>query len=434
MATPSHAVADTSTASARGPVCVVGPFLLLLLASQARAHVVVEPALPALAEYWWLGVEHILGGFDHLVFLIGVVLITRRTRDVLLAVTAFTLAHSITLALSVLEIATLSPSLVEPLIALSVAYVGVENFFPDRSARRYRLTFVFGLVHGFGFAGALRESGLPREQLAQALGLFNLGVEAGQLAVLAVLLPLLAWLRRSERGVVIVSRVVNVALVLLGVGWALERSLASEPVLAGAAEQEMQPAGGERVQASSALLVSARPTVGSVYATSTQRSELAAELCAATQRLPRERRAACSGGSPGVTLERECTRVLSAALASSALQLNAAQAKACIAAQQARYGSCEFSSAVALASLPECDALWTGRVRAGDSCRSSLECEGGLHCHGLSPLDAGTCGLAKLAGAGCGQGGDTLESYVPKRSDDAQRECSGSCQHGRCVD
>jgi hydrogenase/urease accessory protein HupE len=398
--------------------------LVLLTTAGAQAHAVDAPALPSLGQYFRLGVEHILGGFDHLVFLVGVVLITRGARDVLLAVSAFTFAHSITLALAVLEIATISPRLVEPLIALSVAYVGVENFFPGRSARRYRLTFAFGLVHGFGFAGALREIGLPREQLAAALGLFNVGVEAGQLLVLVGLLPLLAWLRHSERGFRYVSRSLNVALVLLGVGWALERSL-SEPAPAVASDAPTSESQG-------ALLVSASTGLRSVYAAPAQRSELAAELCDATQRLPRERRAACTGGAAGITLERECTRVLSAALASPALALSPAQARACVAAQRARYERCDFSAAVSLPPLAECSGLWTGQLAAGASCRSSLECGSGLHCHGLSPLDPGVCGEPKPDGASCGQGGDTLAAYVPNRGNDTHPECSGLCKHGRC--
>jgi hydrogenase/urease accessory protein HupE len=438
MATLSRELAEDGTVrSGRPSLCAIpvsrksapawlSAALVLLMAAGVQAHAVDPPALPSLGQYFRLGVEHILGGFDHLVFLVGVVLITRGARDVLLAVSAFTLAHSITLALAVLEIATLSPRLVEPLIALSVAYVGIENFLPGRSARRYRLTFAFGLVHGFGFAGALREIGLPREQLAAALGWFNVGVEAGQLLVLAGLLPLLAWLRLRERGFLYVSRSLNVALVLLGVGWALERSL-SEPAPTIASDVGAPPR-----EPQGALLVSASAGLRSVYAAPAPRSELAAELCEATQRLPRERRAACTGGAAGVTLERECTRVLSAALASPALVLSPAKAKKCIASQRARYERCDFSAAVALPPLPECSGLWNGQLAAGASCRSSLECGSGLHCHGLSPLDPGVCGEPKPEGASCGQGADPLAAYVPNRGDDTHPECSGLCKHGRC--
>ena len=144
-----------------------------------------------------LGVEHILTGADHLVFLLGLILVGGRWRSLVGVVTAFTLAHSITLALAALSIFAPSPRLVEPAIALSIAYVGVENLFVKDASKRWRITFPFGLIHGFGFAGALREIALPHAQLPAALVSFNLGVEVGQLAVLALALPLTLYLRSA---------------------------------------------------------------------------------------------------------------------------------------------------------------------------------------------------------------------------------------------
>ncbi len=144
-----------------------------------------------------LGVEHILTGLDHLVFLVGLILVGGRLRSLVGVVTAFTLAHSITLALASLSIFTPSPRIVEPAIALSIAYVGIENLFVSDASKRWRITFPFGLIHGFGFAGALREIALPRAELPIALVSFNLGVEAGQLAVLALALPLTLFLRKA---------------------------------------------------------------------------------------------------------------------------------------------------------------------------------------------------------------------------------------------
>jgi hydrogenase/urease accessory protein HupE len=163
-----------------------------------------------------LGVEHILTGADHLVFLLGLMLVGGTLRALLGVVTAFTLAHSITLALASLSVVAPSPGLVEPAIALSIAYVGVENLFVRDASKRWRITFPFGLVHGFGFAGALRQIALPRGQVPLALISFNLGVETGQFAVLTVALPILmAATRRSpwfeQRGVKLVS-----ALIALG--------------------------------------------------------------------------------------------------------------------------------------------------------------------------------------------------------------------------
>jgi hypothetical protein len=152
-----------------------------------------------------LGVEHILTGADHLVFLLGLILVGGRFRSLLGVITAFTLAHSITLALAALSVFAPSPRLVEPAIALSIAYVGVENLFVKDASKRWRITFPFGLIHGFGFAGALREIALPRAQVPIALVSFNLGVEIGQLAVLSIALPLTLTARNApwfgDRGV-----------------------------------------------------------------------------------------------------------------------------------------------------------------------------------------------------------------------------------------
>jgi hypothetical protein len=170
------------------------------------------PSSSAFAMAWSmlkLGVEHILTGADHLVFLLGLILVGGSLRSLIGVVSAFTLAHSITLALAALSIFAPSPRLVEPAIALSIAYVGVENLFVSDARNRWRITFPFGLIHGFGFAGALREIALPRAQLPVALVSFNLGVEIGQLGVLSILLPLTLAARRApwfgDRGVKVLS-------------------------------------------------------------------------------------------------------------------------------------------------------------------------------------------------------------------------------------
>jgi hydrogenase/urease accessory protein HupE len=173
----------------------------------------------AVASMLWVGIIHILGGLDHLVFLFGLILVGGTLRGLLMTVTAFTVAHSITIALAVLGLWTPSPSFVEPAIALSVAYVGIENFFVKNANRRWLITFPFGLIHGFGFAGALGELQVAREQLVPALVSFNLGVEAGQLAVLALVLPLLLWARRRQWFLTYGVRALSGVIVLMGVGW-----------------------------------------------------------------------------------------------------------------------------------------------------------------------------------------------------------------------
>jgi hydrogenase/urease accessory protein HupE len=171
----------------------------------------------------WTGVEHILTGYDHLAFLVGLLLLGGRVRSLVTIITAFTVAHSITLCLAALRVVSLSPSFVEPAIALSIAYVGVENLFVADPSKRWRITFPFGLLHGFGFAGALMDLDLPRAQLPAALFGFNLGVELGQLGVLAVVLPVVLLARKNEwfrtRGV----KVLSVGIAVAGVAWFIQR-------------------------------------------------------------------------------------------------------------------------------------------------------------------------------------------------------------------
>jgi len=170
-----------------------------------------------------LGIEHILTGFDHLMFLFGVILVGGRLRNLLLAVTAFTLAHSITLGFATLGFWAPSPNVVEPAIALSIVYVGVENWFVKDASKRWLLTFPFGLIHGFGFAGALREIALPKAQVPLALLSFNLGVETGQLLVLAAVVPALYWLRRRDWFAIHGMRSASTMVALAGLVWFLQR-------------------------------------------------------------------------------------------------------------------------------------------------------------------------------------------------------------------
>ena len=186
-------------------------------------HPDVSTREPKTGSLFKLGIEHILEGYDHLVFLLGLVLARARVRSLLTIVTAFTVAHSITLALAALDVWVPSSRIVEPAIALSIVYVGIENFFVKDASKRWRITFPFGLIHGFGFAGALREIALPKSSVPLALVSFNLGVEVGQLAVLALLLPLVVYLRKTTwfepRGMQVASGVIA----LCGAVWFLAR-------------------------------------------------------------------------------------------------------------------------------------------------------------------------------------------------------------------
>lgn len=164
---------------------------------QDPAQDLPQPKLGAvLWKYFVLGIEHILIGYDHLLFLLSLVLIASRFKDALKIVTAFTIAHSITLFLVASGRIHVIPSWVEALIAVTICYVAVENMFVQKAKWRWVMTAIFGLIHGMGFAGALAEIGLPKDNLIGTLLAFNLGVEMGQLMVLCLLLPLLIWLQR----------------------------------------------------------------------------------------------------------------------------------------------------------------------------------------------------------------------------------------------
>ena len=177
-------------------------------------------------EYVVLGFTHIVPkGLDHILFVLGLYLLSTSWRPLLIQVTAFTLAHSLTLALGLYGVVTVPPSIVEPLIAASIAYVAFENVArANLSPWRPFVVFAFGLLHGLGFAGVLQEVGLPRSEFVLGLISFNVGVELGQLAVITM-----AWLltglwfshhpRYRQRVVVPASIVIG----LVGVYWTVER-------------------------------------------------------------------------------------------------------------------------------------------------------------------------------------------------------------------
>ena len=177
-------------------------------------------------DYVELGFLHILPlGVDHILFVLGLFLLSRKLKPLLWQVTAFTLAHSITLALSVYGVISLPSSIVEPLIALSIAFVGIENII-TRELKPWRvvIVFLFGLLHGMGFAGVLTELGLPESEFVTALISFNVGVELGQLAVISLAFAAVFWLRSRDqlyrRAVVIPG---SLAIALMGLYWTWDR-------------------------------------------------------------------------------------------------------------------------------------------------------------------------------------------------------------------
>ncbi len=170
-----------------------------------------------------LGIEHILSGYDHIAFLLALVVVAPSLRSVLPIITAFTAAHSITLLLAALRVVSLDSRLVESAIAVSICYVAVENLFREKATRRWLVAFCFGLIHGFGFASVLQNLIVGRANLVSSVVSFNVGVELGQLLIFAALLPLLRLLAAlvAPRKITVAT---SAAVGLLGFIWVLERS------------------------------------------------------------------------------------------------------------------------------------------------------------------------------------------------------------------
>jgi hydrogenase/urease accessory protein HupE len=181
----------------------------------------------AFAEFLKLGVEHIVTGYDHLLYLAGLIIACRRLRSIVALITSFTVAHSLTLALATLGVVSIPSRVIEPLIAASIVYVGLENLWlRGREPRaRWFLAFFFGLVHGFGFAGLLSDFGVGVGDGSIALPLlsFNLGVELGQLAILTIALPPLLWARSWSRFTTLALPAASLLVVTAGGFWFFER-------------------------------------------------------------------------------------------------------------------------------------------------------------------------------------------------------------------
>jgi hypothetical protein len=178
-------------------------------------------------DYLVLGFTHILPkGLDHILFIMGLFLLSTKIKPLIAQATAFTVAHTLTLGLTMQGLISLSPTIIEPLIAFSIAYVGIENILHKGLHRsRIVLVFLFGLLHGMGFASVLTDLGLPKGQFLNALLSFNLGVEFGQLAILMLCFMLVALPFRNKswyrRGIVIPASAI---IAIVGVYWGVERS------------------------------------------------------------------------------------------------------------------------------------------------------------------------------------------------------------------
>ena len=182
--------------------------------------------MQVIRQYLELGFTHILPkGLDHILFVLGLFFLSLKPSTILKQVTAFTIAHSITLGLTIYGLVSLSPRIVEPLIALSIVYVAVENLvLTEVKPWRIAIVFCFGLLHGMGFAGVLRELGLPRSEFLTALVSFNVGVEGGQLAVIAMAyLAVGLWLGKKPWYRRYVAMPASAIIALVGLYWTVQR-------------------------------------------------------------------------------------------------------------------------------------------------------------------------------------------------------------------
>lgn len=177
-------------------------------------------------KFFYAGMEHIITGYDHLCFLIAVVLWATRVWPVVKIVTAFTISHSVTLTLAALELVNLPSNWVEIAVAASIIYVAIENFFTRKVDGRWKDTFTFGFIHGFGFASGLIELGIPQRAVVPALASFNIGVEVGQIGVVLIVMPVLLlidkYVTRSQRSEKLVYAISGI-IALFGVYWMLVR-------------------------------------------------------------------------------------------------------------------------------------------------------------------------------------------------------------------
>lgn len=213
------------------PLCIALAFILFLVSNVVSAHTVaydfaeMSPTVIAW-EYMKMGFLHILPlGLDHILFILGIFLLQPRLKTVMWQVTAFTVAHSLTLGLVIFGHIKPVSSVVEPIIALSIVFVAVENIITrDLKWWRVLIIFLFGLIHGCGFAGVLMEAGLPQNNFLPALIYFNAGVEAGQLSVILIAYYVFGkWFMQKSWYRNRVTIPISVCIALVAFYWTFER-------------------------------------------------------------------------------------------------------------------------------------------------------------------------------------------------------------------
>jgi hydrogenase/urease accessory protein HupE len=181
-----------------------------------------ETANSSWFSFFKLGMLHIITGYDHLLFLLALLLRKQTFKQYAAIITAFRIAHSITISLAVLDVITLPSRFVEAVIAFSIVYVALENIFRKEIRHRWGLTFLFGLIHGLGFATILKEMNIPKSNLAVTLVNFNIGIEVVQLGLVLLILPLLTYMFKLKSSKMII-RIGSIIVAALGAFWLIER-------------------------------------------------------------------------------------------------------------------------------------------------------------------------------------------------------------------
>lgn len=213
---------NISTASCLATIRQDGQVQTVVFTPENREFSLQPSVWQPIRSFLWLGIAHILTGYDHILFLIGLLMLGGRLPYLIKIVTAFTVAHSATLSLAVLDVVSLPARWVESAIALTIVYVAMENLWRKSLKGRWQLTFGFGLIHGLGFANILRELDISRSHLALSLASFNLGVEIGQIAVVTLTFLALQAIRNASWALYF-RRWISVGIGAIGLFWFVQR-------------------------------------------------------------------------------------------------------------------------------------------------------------------------------------------------------------------
>jgi hypothetical protein len=196
---------------------------LVFTPDSKNATLIDAPIGQQITSFIALGIEHIWTGYDHILFLISLLMLGGELGYLLKVVTAFSLSHSVTLFLAALNIVSVPSRWVEIAIALSIAYIASENLWQKQPQARWQLAFAFGLIHGLGFSSALQELALPRTNLVTSLASFSIGIELGQFAIVLIVYLALSYLRKFSWDLTI-RRLISVGVIVMSSIWLWERA------------------------------------------------------------------------------------------------------------------------------------------------------------------------------------------------------------------